>query len=113
MVENLSIEQGSTFKKVLTIPDKNQEVQSLVGYDARMKIKSAYDAMSTLCDMTTVNSKIVINTTTNEITLNISATETATFGPAIYLYDLEVIKPDNSVDKIRRGTFTVLAEVTK
>jgi hypothetical protein len=112
MVENLSIEQGSTFKKVLQVVDLNGEVQSLVGCDARMKIKTAVTALTTLCDMTTGNSKIVLNPSTGEITLNIAATETATFPAGTYVYDLEFIRPDSSVEKIRKGTFQVTAEVT-
>ena len=111
-IYNLSVDQGSTFQKRISIKNANSEIQSLIGYDARMKIKTSFTALSTLCDMTVANSRVVVNATTNEITLLIPASVTAAFPPAKYVYDLEVIDPAGIVTKCLKGIFEVFAEVT-
>jgi len=127
-VYNITIEQGSTFGRLISLeqPDlitdptgATFENFNLAGFTARMHIRRTIDSTSTIIVLTTENSRITINpnigvdaTKNNEISLSITAADTATITTS-GVYDLEIISSDGTVSKVIRGDVTLISEVTR
>jgi len=122
-VYNITIEQGSTFGRLISLeqPDiaadptgATFEEYNLSGHTARMQIRRTVESTSTMLSLTTENGGIVINpgTPDNEIEIVISAANTATLTTD-GVYDLEIINNGGAVSKVIRGTITLIPEVTR
>lgn len=127
-VYNMTIEQGSTFGRLISIeqPDlvadptgQTFENFDLAGFTARMHIRRTVDTASPMITLTTENGGIAINpniagtpTRNNEISLSISAADTATITTS-GVYDLEIISSGGTVSKVVRGDVTLIPEVTR
>ena len=122
-VYNITIEQGSTFSRLISIeqPDlvtdptgNTFEPFDLTGYTARMQIRRTVESSTPMLSLTTENNGIIINpgTENNEIELLISDEDTATLTTS-GVYDLEIIDDSGNVSKVVRGTVTLIPEVTR
>lgn len=127
-VYNLTIEQGSTFGRLIAIeqPDlatdptgQTFENFDLSGFTARMHIRRTIDTLTPMITLTTENGRIAINpsivgdaTKNNEISLSITAADTATITTS-GVYDLEIISAGGTVSKVIRGDVTLIPEVTR
>ena len=127
-VYNLTIEQGSTFGRLISIeqPDlatdptgQTFENFNLAGFTARMHIRRTIDTATPMITLTTENGRITINpsiagypTKNNEISLSITAADTATITTS-GVYDLEIISAGGTVSKVIRGDVTLIPEVTR
>ena len=88
----LTIEQGSTFRKTLTWKAGTPQLPiDLTGCTARMHIRSAVSAATTLHEMTTENGGIVLGGALGTIELIIIPAVTETFTWTDAVYDLEVV----------------------
>ena len=105
-------EQGATFSWVFTLKDNNGVVVDLTGYTARMHVRVTAATASTIIELTTANSRIVLGGTDGTITLALTATETAALTAGSYVYDLELLS-GSSVQRLLEGDFVVTSEVTK
>ena len=126
-VYNLTIEQGSTFGRLISVeqPDLVADPTgqtfvnySLVAHTARMQIRRTVDSATSMISLTTENGRITINpnisgnTRNNEISLLITAADTATLTTS-GVYDLEIISSSGTVSKVIRGDVTLIPEVTR
>jgi hypothetical protein len=127
-VYNLTIEQGSTFGRLISVeqPDlatdptgQTFENFDLSGFTARMHIRRTIDTATPMITLTTENGRIAINpsvvgdaTKNNEISLSITAADTATITTS-GVYDLEIISTGGTVSKVIRGDVTLIPEVTR
>jgi len=126
-VYNLTIEQGSTFGRLISVeqPDLVADPTgqtfvnySLVAHTARMQIRRTVDSATSMISLTTENGRITINpnisgnTRNNEISLLITAADTATLTTS-GVYDLEIISSSGTVSKVVRGDVTLIPEVTR
>ena len=127
-VYNLTIEQGSTFGRLISVeqPDlatdptgQTFENFDLSGFTARMHIRRTIDTATPMITLTTENGRIAINpsvvgdaTKNNEISLSITAADTATITTS-GVYDLEIISIGGTVSKVIRGDVTLIPEVTR
>ena len=127
-VYNLTIEQGSTFGRLISIeqPDlatdptgQTFENFDLSGFTARMHIRRTIDTATPMITLTTENGRIAINpniagapTRNNEISLMITAADTAGITTS-GVYDLEIISAGGVVSKVIRGDVTLIPEVTR
>jgi tRNA threonylcarbamoyladenosine modification (KEOPS) complex Pcc1 subunit len=85
---------------------------SLVGnYTARMSVKTSYLVTETAISLTTTNGRIAF-AANGQVTLTISATDTAALTPNRYSYDLEFVSTAGTVTRILEGKFVVRPEVT-
>lgn len=85
--------------------------QNLGGYTSRMTIKDKVGGVS-LIDLTTANSKILLDVGLNTITLILSATETSALVFKKAVYDLELVSGAGVVTALLRGGVTLIKEVT-
>ena len=126
-VYNITIEQGSTFGRLISVeqPDLVTDPTgqtfvnySLVAHTARMQIRRTVDSATSMISLTTENGRITINpnisgnTKNNEISLFITAADTATLTTS-GVYDLEIISSSGTVSKVIRGDVTLIPEVTR
>lgn len=127
-VYNITIEQGSTFGRLISIeqPDlatdptgQTFENFDLSGFTARMHIRRTIDTPTPMITLTTENGRIAINpniagapTRNNEISLMITAADTAGITTS-GVYDLEIISAGGVVSKVIRGDVTLIPEVTR
>lgn len=125
---NLTIEQGSTFTRVISIDQPNFTADpngtifmnySLESHTARMHIRRTIDSSTPMISLTTENGRITINpniaadsTRNNELSLLITAGDTAVLTTS-GVYDLEIISVTGAVSKVVRGTVTLISEVTR
>jgi len=109
-VKNLVIEQKATFKKRLVWKDKAKRPISLTGFTARMQIKD--DAGTVVADLSTVNGGIVLGGVAGTIDLLITAANTSLMTFAGATYDLKLIAPDATEQRLIQGKVTLSAGVT-
>lgn len=108
---DIEIEQGATFNLIFIYQDENGTAINLTGSTARMQLRRTYNSPTALLSLTTENNRIVIDPLLGKITLNISATDTATLtGSGVY--DLELVNGSN-VNRILEGSYKICAEATK
>lgn len=127
-VYNLTIEQGSTFARLISIEQPDLEADptgqtfenfNLSGFTARMHIRRTIDSATPMITLTTENGRMTINpniagnaTKDNEISLSITAADTATLSTS-GVYDLEIINSGGTVSKVVRGNVTLIFEITR
>lgn len=85
----------------------------LTNFTARMQIRAKIDDSVVIEELTTANTKIVINNTTKTITLTIPAETTANFSFSTAVYSLEMVSSGGQVTAFCEGTITLVKEVTR
>jgi hypothetical protein len=108
---NMIANQGATFQLIFTIKT-NDVPWTLSTYTARMKVKTFPSAETSLIELTNANGRIIFNNSNNQVTLLISATDTAALPPGRFDYDLEFEDNVGVVTRILEGKFVSRQEVT-
>lgn len=85
----------------------------LTGYTARMQLRSSLDSTTTIDEYTTVNGKILIDTTGFGITILVDAITTAAYTFSSAVYSLEMVSGSGVVTQLASGTITLIKEVTR
>lgn len=107
---DLTIEQGATFQHTLTLSNGGTAI-NLTGYDVRMQIRERVSASTTIADLT-IGAGISVVAASGQITLTISAADTAEMIFDTAYYDLE-IESAGVVTRIVEGEVTLNPEVTR
>lgn len=111
----VAIEQGATFREVVTLTDDEGSPIDLTGVTAKMQVRQGYTS-PVLVELSTENDKISIDPEAGEITLTIPASETMELKPREkVIYDLELYWPGSPVrvDRLFEGYCPITAEVTR
>jgi hypothetical protein len=110
---DLEIKQGATLSLTATWKDSTEAVINLTGYTARMQVRSAYDATSTILSLTS-SSGITLGGAAGTIAITASATVTAALtAPWAGVWDLELVSGGGVVTRLLEGAATVSPEVTR
>lgn len=111
---NFTIEEGSTFTKVLTwYTDETRTTPvDLTSYTARMDIRATIDTVATIIELTTENGGIALGGTAGTITLTITATQTGAMDFDSAVHDLEMIT-GTTVTRLVEGKVNFSPEVTQ
>ena len=109
---DLLIEQGATFSQLITYKEAGVAV-SLVGYTARMQVRSTLESATTVVELTTANGRIALGGAAGTITLTISATDTAALTAGRGVYDLELVSGSGIVTRLLQGVATISRNVTR
>ena len=108
------IEQGATFKKILTLKDSSSVAINLTGYSgAEMDLRLDQDESSEVLTLTTANGRISLGGAAGTLTLEISATDTTNLTPGDGVYDLELTDASGKVDRILEGTYSIRGNVSR
>jgi hypothetical protein len=110
---DLEIQQGATLSLTATWKDSAGAAINLTGYTARMQVRSAYDATSTILSLTS-SSGITLGGAAGTIAITASATVTAALtAPWAGVWDLELVSGGGVVTRLLEGAATVSPEVTR
>jgi hypothetical protein len=105
---NFTIEQGTTFSRVLTLQE-NGSAMNLTGYSVASQMRSTHDS-STVVATFTAN---VSNASNGQITLTMSNSTTSGIEEGMYVYDVEITSGGGVVTRIMQGQVTTTPEVTR
>jgi hypothetical protein len=109
---DITIEQGSGFSLPLTYEAPEGSFVDFTGSTARLHVRSKYGATETLIELNTENGGIEL-TEDGEITLSVSAEDTAALTFSRGVYDLEIVPPAGEPYKIIKGNVFLKREVTR
>ena len=104
----LNIEQYATFSTTVNVEDSNGDAVNLSGYSASSQIRKSYYSSSANNFTATVTG--IAN---GEITLSMTAANTANMTPGRYLYDLVITSPTEVKTRVIEGIVNVLPGVTQ
>jgi len=103
----LTIEQYADFVTTLNVEDIQGDSINLASYTATAQMrKSPYSTTAHSFVVTTSN-------TVGEITMSMSAANTANIAPGRYLYDLNITSNTGVVTRVVEGIVTVIAGITR
>ena len=111
-IYNITIEQGATFERLLTVREPDTSLKNLTGYQARMQIRREHDSASFDLELTDGNGRIELGGALGTVKLIIASTDTAALTRG-GVYDLELIASGGTVERLIKGRVTLDAEVTR
>jgi hypothetical protein len=86
---------------------------NLTGYTARMQIRNKVDSTTSIIELTTENSGIVLDNINKTILLQMSALTTSAFNFINAVYSLELVSSGGQVTTLVSGNITLVKEVTR
>ena len=104
--EDFTIQQGTTFSKIFTILDANNDPVDVSGHTAAAQFSKNYTSSNSTAFTTATNAN-------GEITLSLTSNQTADAVALRYVYDIELTDPGGNVARISEGKLTISPEVTK
>ena len=107
--ENFSIDQGATFSKNFTITTDGSTAYDISGIVLVSEMRKGYDSSSTTATFTAS----VVTGASGIYKLQLSEPTTASITAGRYVYDVELILADSTIEKVHYGVITVHPEVTK
>lgn len=110
---DLKIYQGQTFSLSFIWKDELGTPIDLTGYTARMHIRAAVKAATTLIELTSENGHISIGPAPGQVKLEIPAAVSTPIVVPSGVYDLELESPSGFVRRLLMGKVTFVPEVTR
>ena len=104
----LTIEQGASYSTTITVNDATGSPQNLTSYTCASQIRKSY--YSSTANSFTV---VISNAANGEITMSMTAANTANLSSGRYLYDLLITSPSDVKTRVVEGIVTVLGSVTR
>jgi hypothetical protein len=105
-VNNIVIDQGTTFSLSVTLTNDDETPKDLTAYTVASQLRKSYYT-NTFTAFTT--SKVNL---TGEISISLTAAQTAALKAGRYVYDIEIEDPSETV-RVIEGIVTVTPEVTR
>ena len=110
---DIIIEQGATFRRVITWKDSAGTAIDLTGYTARAQARLTYDTAATIFSLTSA-AGITLGGAAGTIAIVIAAGTTAALAaPWSGVWDLELVSGAGIVTRLLEGTANVSPEVTR
>lgn len=110
---NISIDQGATFERLITVKNSDNNLFNFTGYTARMQIRRDVDDTSSIVQLTTENGYITLGGTAGTIVLYLPPVVTQSLSDRDCVYDLEIIDSVGKVYRLLKGQVRVDKEVTR
>ena len=102
------IEQGATFSTTVNVEDTNGSAVNLASYIAASQMRKSYYASSYNIITSTVTSNA-----NGEITLSMTAANTANLTPGRQIFDLVITSPTGIVTRVVEGIIVISPGVTR
>ena len=106
-IQNLYIDQGTTYSLTITVNDQNGDVKDLTDYTVSAQMRKSYYS-STATSFTASAS----SPTDGEVTISLTATQTSALKAGRYVYDIEIASDEETL-RILEGIVVINPEVTK
>ena len=104
----LTLEQGANFTTNVTVNGSDVSPTNLTSYTAAAQLRKSY--YSTTANNFTVT---VSNAANGELTMAMTAANTANLTPGRYVYDLLITSPTSIKTRVVEGIVTLLPSVTR
>lgn len=106
----LYVDQGATFNNIINITDDTTNTPvNIAGYTVTSQMRRSYystnPSANIICTIT--------NAATGEITMSMTAANTANIKAGRYLFDVETVDTLNFVSRILEGIITVTPQITR
>jgi uncharacterized membrane protein YfhO len=106
-IQNIFIDQGTTFSLSLSVNDQNGDLKDLTGYTAAAQMRRSYYTT------TSTNFTAVVSLPEDgEVTISLTAVQTSAIKAGRYVYDIE-ITGDGETLRVLEGIVVINPEVTK
>jgi hypothetical protein len=106
---NIPIDQGSDFSTVVTVTGANGLVFDLTGYLVRGQIRKTYTSLTAVSFAASIKSAAE-----GQISLALTAVQTAAMKPGRYLYDVEIVHIATSVvTRVVEGQIEINPRITQ
>lgn len=106
----LYMDQGANFKNVINITDdKDNSSINLVSYNVRSQMRRSYYSINASANIVCT----ITDATNGEITMTMTAANTANIKAGRYLFDLETEDNSGFVTRVLEGIITVTPQVTR
>lgn len=112
-VWKIVLEQGETWRPVLTLKDATGAVVDLTSYSARMQVRETIESPSPVITLTSSGGGITIDGAAGTLALRLPAEVTAALPWTHAVYDLEIESPGGDVTRLLKGEVEVNREVTR
>jgi hypothetical protein len=99
--------QGTTFQRLIVIKF-DRYVANLTGYSARMQVRTTHSGPLVLEPAVEVS-----DPRGGEVSISITAEQSAALKAGTYVYDLELESPSGEVMRLIEGRFIITPEVTR
>jgi hypothetical protein len=106
-IQNLYIDQGTTYSLTITVSDQNGDVKDLTDYTVSAQMRKSYYSSTATSFTATASSP-----TDGEVTISLSATQTSALKAGRYVYDIEIASVEETL-RILEGIVVINPEVTK
>ena len=111
-IHDLNVDQGSDFEVQLQLLDALDEPLDLTGCSAAMDLRKSFRGASFLSLTSDEGGGLTIDAESGTITIDITHEQSSALGYGVYLYDLELIFPDETVWRVIEGRLNNRPEVT-
>lgn len=106
-IQNLYIDQGTTYSLSITVSDQNGDIKDLTEYTAAAQMRKSYYSSGATSFTASISSP-----TDGEVTISLTATQTSALKAGRYVYDIEITSDEETL-RILEGIVVVNPEVTK
>jgi hypothetical protein len=104
---NLVIDQGTTYSTSIDVLDDYNNQIDLTGYSAAAMMRKHYASSNATSFVT------VVNVSTSQITLSLTANTTANLIAGRYVYDCELTDTGGKISRLVEGIVTITPQVTR
>lgn len=106
----LYMDQGATFNNVINLTDDVTNTPiNVANYVVTSQLRRSYYSANASANLTCT----ITNAANGEITLSMTAANTANLKPGRYLFDVKTVDNANTVSRVLEGIITVTPAVTK
>jgi len=107
-INNLYIDQGTTFSAIIQVFDSNGDPFNLSGYSIASQIRKNYSTSTIAATFTTDT----VSAANGTLSLNLTASETGNLKYGRYLYDVEITGASQTL-RAAEGIVVVYPQITK
>ncbi len=104
---NIVIDQGTDFEVTINVRDANTTAIALTGFTGQAQLRKYYTS-STKHDF-----NVIVSVNTGEVTLAMSAANTANIASGRYVYDCVLVSNTSVVSRIVEGIVTINPRVSR
>ncbi len=103
---NIALDQGCTFEKVITAQNTTSGNVTISTGTCAAKMRQSYYSSNNITALTTAVAG-------SNVTISLTATQTAAVSPGNYVYDVEYTQSDTTtIERVAEGIITISAEAT-
>lgn len=106
-IQNLFIDQGTTFSLAIVVSDQNGDAKDLTDYTVRGQLRKSYNSSTAISFTATKSTPL-----DGEITIALTATQTSALKAGRYVYDIEIESNEETL-RVLEGIVVINPEVTR